>query len=52
MNAAYQKLVDNDRDKAVTYTENAKAILNGEGRSDARHSRDSYKEKEFLGQTF
>ena len=30
MNAAYQKLVDNDRDKAVTYTENAKAILNGE----------------------
>lgn len=30
MNAAYQKLVDNDCDKAVTYTENAKAILNGE----------------------
>ena len=28
--AAYQKLVDNDRNKAVTYTENAKAILNGE----------------------
>lgn len=30
MSAAYQKLADNDRDKAVTYTENAKAILNGE----------------------
>lgn len=30
MNAAYEKLVDYDRDVAVDYTENAKAILNGD----------------------
>ena len=52
MDAAYQKLVDDDRDKAVAYTENAKAILNGEdvsmlGIQEIRTKKKSFWEKLF-----